>query len=176
MIKVSILSPENTPITKEVNISRTLSGDYLLKEHPEIDIIVMPSKFKILTLPKNKYTEYTSKIQNNFMNFLKNNGVIVHESIKGSNIFGGLEATFPQKSTKEGQDTLQIAVYMISEFLDQERPQHIYAKEYEKAFYDALTNPGSSDSTELGEVPQEEFKGSIPKHGFPNKAIYRYTY
>jgi hypothetical protein len=176
MIKVSITTPDKNVINKEINISRTLSGDYLLKEHPEIDIIVMPSKFKILTLPKNKYTEYTSKIQNNLMNFLKDNGVVMHESIRGSNIFGSVEATFPEKSTKEGQDTLQVAVYMISEFLDQERPQHMYAKEYEKAFYDALSNPNSAESTELGEVPHEDFKGSIPKHGFPNKAIYRYTY
>jgi hypothetical protein len=37
-------------------------------------------------------------------------------------------------------------------------------KEYEKSFTDMLTEPDDEDSTELGEVPQEEEKGTIPKY------------
>ncbi len=40
----------------------------------------------------------------------------------------------------------------------------------------ALLQPSVGDSTELGEVPQEPFKGSIPKYGFPTRGIYRYNY
>jgi len=175
MIKITVNTAEGV-VTKEVNISTTLGGDYFLKEHPEIDIIVMPKRNKILALPKSDYTEYTYKIQSKLFELLKRSGVVLPESVKGSNVFGGLEGIYHKNSIKEKQDPLQVAIYMISEFLDQERPKHVYAAEYEKAFHDALTNPSSVESTELGEVPQEEFKGSIPKSGFPNKAIYRYTY
>ena len=175
MLKITVNTAKGV-VVKEVNLSTTLSGDYLLKEHPEIDIIVMPTKNKILAVPKKDYTEYTYKIQNKLFEMLKRGGVIIVDSIKGSNIFGGMEANYPKESIKEKQDTLQVAIYVITEFLDEERPKHVYAAEYEKAFHDALTNPSSVESTELGEVPQEEFKGSIPKSGFPNKAIYRYTY
>jgi len=175
MIKVSI-STNSGVVTKEINMSRTLTGDFLLKEHPDVDIVVSPTKYKIIVIPKSEYTESIVKIQTNIVEFLRHKGVIIPESVKGSNIFGGLECSFPKESVQKGQDTIQVAIYMLSEFLDAERPKHEYAKEYEKAFNDALTNPTSDSSTELGEVPHEDFKGSIPKSGFPNKAIYRYTY
>ena len=39
-----------------------------------------------------------------------------------------------------------------------------------------LLQPEEEESTELGEVPQEKFKGSIPRYGFPTRGIYRYNY
>ena len=50
MITVTIKTNEG--LKKEVNIRKTLSGDFILREHPEIDIIVMPEKSKVLVLPK----------------------------------------------------------------------------------------------------------------------------
>jgi hypothetical protein len=175
MIKVTV-STDTGVVTKEINMSRTLSGDFLLKEHPEIDIIVSPTKHKVILLPKGEYNEVAVKAQNGLLDHLKKKGVILPETIRGSNIFGGVECLFPKKSVEKAQDTIQVTVYVISEFLESERPKHEFAKEYEKAFHDTLTNPSVDQSTELGEIPQEEFKGSIPKSGFPNKAIYRYTY
>ena len=49
-------------------------------------------------------------------------------------------------------------------------------QKHKKDLEDSLLNPDAKDSTELGEVPQETFKGSIPKYGFPTRGIYRYNY
>ena len=48
MIKVTIKGKSGEE--KEVNIRKTLAGDFMLREHPEIDIIVMPEKAKVLVL------------------------------------------------------------------------------------------------------------------------------
>ena len=40
-----------------------------------------------------------------------------------------------------------------------------FNKHYETHFEDYLTGPDDDDSTELGEIPQEEGQGSIPKYG-----------
>jgi len=177
MIKITI-KVDNKIVTKEIQVTKTLSGDFVLKEHPEIDIIVMPSKGKIVALPKANYTDYTNRIQNKFFTYMQDKGVVTVGSVKGSNIFGGLEGLFPVQLAEgnENIDPLQVAIYTISNFVDGEKPQEMYSREYEKAVHDEITNPSPKDSTELGEVPQEPVKGSIPKQGFPLKAIYRYTY
>jgi len=43
---------------KQINIRKTLSGDLMLREHPEIDILVIPDKQKVLVLPKEEQTEH----------------------------------------------------------------------------------------------------------------------
>jgi hypothetical protein len=175
MIRITIKHNEET-ITKEVNVSKTLSGDFILKEHPDLDIIIQPSKQKIIAIPKKEYGEYVNKVQYNFFEYMKSNGVVIPESIRGNNIFGAMEGKYPEKSTKDSQDTFQVSLYVASNFIDEEKPKEVYAREYEKAFHDQLMHPNEKDSTELGEVPQEPVKGSIPRSGFPLKAIYRYTY
>jgi hypothetical protein len=49
-------------------------------------------------------------------------------------------------------------------------------KELETNWEKSLLKPDTESSTELGEVPSEEFKGSIPIYGYPTRGIYRYNY
>jgi hypothetical protein len=174
-VKITIVR-EKVEVSKEILMIKTLTGDYILKEHPEIDIVVMPSKQKIVVFPKKIYTDKCTKIQLDLFEFLKDKGVILPESIRGGNIFGTLEAAFPKQGLTESQDPVQVVVYTISNFIDKDRPKQEYAIEYEKAVHDELTAPDEKSSTELGEVPQNDIKGTVPKWGFPQKAIYRYTY
>lgn len=174
MIKV-IIKDKQTGIQKEVQMSRTLAGDYILREHPEIDIIVMPQKNKLLTLPKEEYNDLTYSIQNNFFKYMTKKGVILPESIAGGNIFGSLQAAYiPQPPG--GENPLQVIVYTAANFIEDQRPIFTYEKEFEDTMEKELLKPPVADSTELGEVPQEPFKGSIPKYGFPTRGIYRYNY
>ena len=142
----------NTPAHSEkkfLDIQKTLNGDYILREHPDIDIIVIPEKFKILILTKRDLTEPVYKLQEKLFSFLSKKGVILPETIKGGNVFGSLEATYPQ-SPPGGENPLQVVVYDISNFIDQERPEYLYHQEYQKTMEDYLLHPDKKDSTELG--------------------------
>ena len=174
-VKITIVK-EKIEVSKEVLMTKTLSGDYVLKEHPEVDIVVMPNKQKVVVFPKNVYTDKCTKVQIELFEFLRDKGVILPETVRGGNVFGTLEAVFPKQGLNEKQDPIQVVVYTISNFIDKDKPKQEYAIEYEKAVHDELTAPDEKDSTELGEVPQDDIKGTIPKWGFPQKAIYRYTY
>jgi hypothetical protein len=174
MLKISI-KDKFTGMKKEIQMTRTLNGDYVLKEHPEIDIIVMPAKNKILTLPKEDFSDNTYPAQDSFFNYMNKKGVIVPDSIKNSNIYNSLEAGYiPQPPG--GENPLQVIIFNAASYIEDQRP----SLEYEKAFQDTmekeLLKPSIEDSTELGEIPQEPFKGSIPKYGFPTRGIYRYNY
>jgi hypothetical protein len=174
MIKVTI-SDKESGVEKEVKISKTLSGDFMLKEHPEIDIIVVPTKNKVLVLPKDEQSDSIYHLQDRLFNYMVKKGVILPESVQSGNIYGSLQGSYTAQPP-DGQDALQVVIYSLANFIEAERPIFTYEKEFENAMEKELLNPSIEDSTELGEVPQEPFKGSIPKYGFPTRGIYRYNY
>lgn len=174
MVKITI-KDKKTGFQKEVAIKRTLSGDFILNEHPDLDIIVLPQKFKILALPKEDQSNHVYYLQDKLFNFLSKKGVILPESIVSGNIYGSLEAKYPEESPG-GEDVFQVVVYNIANFIEDERPIVASEKDFEDNMEKNLLEPSVEDSTELEEVPHEEFKGSIPKYGFPTRGIYRYNY
>lgn len=174
MIKITI-KDKQTGLKKELQIARSLSGDYMLREHPELDFVVMPQKNKIVAFPKDEYSDHVYSIQNDFFKYLADKGVIDAETIAGGNVYGTLQASYTAQPPG-GENPLQVAVYNVASFIEDQRPIFVYEKEFEDTMEKELLHPDISDSTELGEVPQEKFKGSIPKYGFPTRGIYRYNY
>lgn len=173
-INVTINSKEGTG-KKKLKIQRNMSGHYVLTEHPELDIVIMPQNSKILMLTKGDTSDYLYRTQDKMFKHLVDKGVVQPESIKVGNVFGSMEGLFPQK-THDGKEGMLVAIYVLSQFLEDERPEYVMVKKIQKDLEDKLLNPPIENSTEFGEVPQETFKGSIPKYGFPTRGIYRYNY
>ena len=174
MLKI-VINDKQTGVKKEMMITKTLSGDYMMREHPEIDVVVMPEKKKILVLPKSLQNDFVYHTQEDILKSLVTKGVIPPGSIAGGNVYGSLEATYPEMPPG-GEDPLQVVIYTLADYIEQQRPVVAYQKAYEDELEKAMLQPDTEDSTELGEVPQDTFKGSIPKYGFPTRGIYRYNY
>lgn len=174
MIKVTI-TDKITGVDKQIQIAKTLAGHYIMREHPEIDVVIMPDKQKILALPKAAQNDYVYNTQEELFTTLIKNGVIQPDTVKGGNVFGSLQAIYPQ-TAPGGEDPLQVVIYNLANYIEQQRPLVAFQKAYEDELEKALLEPDTEESTELGEVPQETFKGSIPKYGFPSRGIYRYNY
>lgn len=164
-----------TGIKKEIKMTRTLSGDYMLREHPDMDIVIMPQKNKILALSKIESNDRIYRVQDSLFDYMAKKGVITLESVRAGNVFGSLQAEYPHESPG-GENVLQVVIYSIANFIEKERSSFTFEKEFEKEMEKQLLAPDVENSTELGEVPQEDFKGSIPKTGFPNRGAYRYNY
>lgn len=173
MITVTIKTKEG--LEKQVNIRKTLSGDFLMREHPEIDIIVMGEKAKVLVLPKDEQTEGVYKLQERLFKYMVQRGVILPESVNAGNVYGSLEGKFIAQPPG-GENAQQVVIYNLANFIEQEMPKFKAEKNFEDKMEKSLLKPDLQSSTEFGEVPQEPFKGSIPKYGFPTRGIYRYNY
>ena len=65
-----------------------------------------------------------------------------------------------------------MAERLKTKFLEEEKPYYEHVKAYHDQLEDDLVDPDAEHSTELGEVPQEETKGSI----FPGMAPYGLYY
>ena len=158
------------PIKIALNIRRSLGGDYMVFDHPLYDIVIMPDKNKIVTFAKRNARMDPYPSQDKLFDYLLAKGALVHDSVQGGNVFGSLEASYP---ANEKVNTLEVLLLIIYSFLQEETKEINAALEYDMAVDDMYLDPSQEDSTELGEVPHEEEKGSIPRMNMPYGLIYR---
>ena len=145
----------------KLELRRALNGDLLIFDHADIDIVVLKEKKKIVAFAKDIMSEIVYGAENRLFEYLRKKGIIAYDSIQGGNVYGSLEG----------------ALYQISEWITTERPYFESAQAHDDMMDDALLDPDADNSTELGEVPQEEEKGSIVQHNLFAPYLYgRYTY
>ena len=173
VIKVN-LPEEDEEVKPQASVSlqirKTLDGNFLIGDHEDIDIVLVPTQNKIMALSKEHMSEDVYVTQNRLFHFLGKKGVIMPETIQGGNIFGAMEAKIPEN---DNVDVLQVALFIIDKFIEEERPYFMSEKAFERQQDAYYTDPDEEESTELGEVPHAANKGSMPpwaKYGL----IYRY--
>lgn len=163
--------------TKKISIAirKTLDGSLIVQDHHSINIVILPEKGKIISFPKEEYNDSCYADQDDLFKFLTSSGVIAPDTINGGNIYGSLEAIF--STEKNGnEEPLEVVILNIHNFLDKYKEKHQINKDYIEDLENQLINPDEEESTELGEIPHDKFKGSIPKWGFPTRGVYRYNY
>jgi|TARA_R110000822_G_scaffold140831_2_gene278553 hypothetical protein len=141
-----------------LDIRRTLDGNLIISDHPDIDIIVMPQSSKVLAISKQLNSGVVYGAQNRLFNFLKDRGVIDHSSIQGGSVYASLEGTIP---TAEDLPTIKITILNVANWLDSEKPAIDFIDNYEDEMEANYTDPDKEYSTELGQVPQNAEKGTI---------------
>tara|TARA_Y100001938_G_scaffold143741_1_gene217053 strand:- start:700 stop:1275 length:576 start_codon:yes stop_codon:yes gene_type:complete len=158
----------------KLELRRALNGDLLIFDHADIDIVVLKEKKKIVAFAKDIMSEIVYGAENRLFEYLRKKGIIAYDSIQGGNVYGSLEGALLE--SKE-VDSVKAALYQISEWITTERPYFESAQAHDDMMDDALLDPDADNSTELGEVPQEEEKGSILQHNLFAPYLYgRYTY
>jgi len=155
MIKIKIGGPQ---ATVELKARKALDGSLLIMDHQKIDIAVVPESMKILTFPKTMSNEDVYDYQSRLLELLADRGVLNRSTIQGGNIFRSLEGELYES---QEVNSMQAAVYVITEFLATEAEHERIADQYEKELEDMFTHPTDRDSTEYGEVPQYGEKGSM---------------
>lgn len=151
--------PEDPPVaTVNLNIRKTLDGDIMIFDHADIDIIIMKEKQKIVAFPADVMSEVVYGAQNRLFTFLMKKGMIRIDSVTGGSIYGSLQADL---LVSEEWNNVRLAIINIEKFIDEERPYFEFVEDVEEMQVDRLTDPDAEDSTELGEVPHEETKGTM---------------
>jgi hypothetical protein len=169
------IGDQEIPKTKvRLDIRKTLDGNFIIQDHPYIDIIISPSKSKILALSTIAMDDKVYYTQNKYFDFLYKRGVINPSTIQAGNIYASMEAAIPQ--TTEKVDPVEVIIFATAMFMDHERPSFEYEKAMRKMQDDYLTNPSDEESTELGEVPQKPRQGSIGTAAYSINKNYNIAY
>jgi len=163
--------PPPPPAPKlEMNLRKTMSGDYAISDHFDLDIVIMPASKKILAMPKNEMCDEVYGAQDRLFTYLRKKGVVTEDSIHSGNVYGSMQAKYPD--TQVGGDADQIVLLSIGKFLQEEKPYYAHDVALEAELVSRLTEPQEPDQTELGDVPHEAEKGSVDR--FPAmKSYYR---
>jgi hypothetical protein len=143
-----------------LNARKNLRGDVLIFDHEDIDIVIMSENNKVVSFAKDSISDKVYEAQERLFNFLRKKGIIDISSVQGGNIYGSMEAAVLE-SINEGISSIEATLYVVSKFLNEEKPYFTKRTEYEDNELDYLVDPDDEHSTELGEVPHEERKGSL---------------
>lgn len=173
-VGVNINNPNKNKIQFELNMRNSLNGDILIFDHKDIDIVLMVEKKKLVAFPKDLMSEVVYGAESRLMEWMRKTGIIEYDSIQGGNVYGSLEGKIHESKDR---DSIKSAIFQLSEWIKSESPASIMMKGHDDMIQDELLEPDQEMSTELGEVPHEEEKGSIRRFGMFDPYMYgRYTY
>jgi len=156
-----------------IKARKTLDDNIIVFGHPEIDIMVLTSKSKIVALPKEELDDEVYESQRRLFKYLVKQGVVDYASVQAGNLFMSTEGTIPEPSG-EG-DKIQYCLYSISNFLDDEQPYYDDQKEFEKEVEDSLLDPETDEHTLFDPSMHGQQKGSLPpaRPSYGINTIYR---
>ena len=175
-IKIKIGSSETEekkPVQASIplQVKKTLDGNLVINDHKYLDIIITPSKNKLVTMPKPNVDKDVYDYQKELMYDLFKGGVSEAAIPRGGPRFGMVETTFPASSDSD-IDPLQAILYRLSEFFKKTKDSEKFAEEYDENIEDRFTDPDEKESTAYGEVPPYQ---DTPE-GSANSADPTYTF
>ena len=181
-IKINIREPESVSvkvsgkttrvIEYKLNMRRALNGDIMVFDHKDIDIMILIEKKKVVAFAKDTISDATYGAEKRLFDYLRKRGIVQYDSIEGGNVYGSLQGLILE--SKE-VDSVKMTLYEISKWLKEEQP--FLDNNYDDMIEDEVLSPSHEESTELGEVPHAQEKGSIRKGSLFTPYLYgRYTY
>tara|TARA_R100000406_G_scaffold90408_1_gene77224 strand:+ start:168 stop:782 length:615 start_codon:yes stop_codon:yes gene_type:complete len=173
-IKINIDNPKKQMLEFQLMMRKALNGDLMIFDHTDIDIVVMLEQKKVVAFAKDLMTEVVYGAESRLFDHLRKKGVVSYDSIQGGNVYGSLEAKIHES---KDVDSIKATIYEIAQWISSEKPYMDSMEAHEDMQDDLLLDPDIQNSTELGEVPHEEKKGSILQRGLFAPYLYgKYTY
>ena len=71
-------------VSVSMNIRKSLDGNFMIFDHPEIDIAILPETMKIVTFAKEKYSKHVYEAQDRLFTFLIKKGLVSPEKQRSS--------------------------------------------------------------------------------------------
>lgn len=167
---------EKASVRLEMDIRKSVSGDLMIFDHGDIDIVLSSAQNKVVAFPKETMNDLVYGAQNRLFNYLMKKGLVLPESIQAGSFFGSFEAQL-QKPFNESLNSAKLTLININEFINEERPYFESTEAIISMADDEMIHPDKEDSTELGDVPQRVSQGSL-RPGFirdPYSLNYMYT-
>ena len=165
---------EPAPVVIELDARRMLDGSIMVLDHQDIDIIVMPSQNKCLAVAKDMMDDKVYGAQDRLFKFLSKRGIVNSASIVGGNIYGSMEAMIFE-SVVDGVDSVQATLFSIYHYIKEESPYFTATSKIKDREADHLLKPEDEYSTDLGDVPQKDRKGSMNPSVRPYGFQYNYS-
>tara|TARA_R110000824_G_scaffold113687_5_gene263602 strand:+ start:7634 stop:8218 length:585 start_codon:yes stop_codon:yes gene_type:complete len=141
-------TPTEPQATVDLKMRKTLDGSFVIFDHPEIDIVIMPHMLKVVSFPTGEMGDHIYATQSRLFEFLSKKGIVVFDSVQGGNLYGSLEASI-QPPVKEEVDPIEVAIYVVAKFIEEEQPYYDREEKYEDDAEKWMLEPDDEHSTDL---------------------------
>ena len=172
-IKIKIKITPGKEIEKILlKAKKTIDGNIIISDHPELDIFVLAKKSKIIMMPKEEMDDEIYDTQRRLTKYLTKRGVIDMSTIQAGNLFMSMEVSIPEST--EG-DKIQYLLYVLADFIEEELPFYKDQKDHEQQMEKSLLEPEEDEYTELDPSRHAAEKGSMhpAQRQYGIGAIYR---
>tara|TARA_R100000664_G_scaffold518_2_gene1620 strand:- start:92 stop:670 length:579 start_codon:yes stop_codon:yes gene_type:complete len=157
--------------TVKLDARKTLDGNIIVYDHKFFNIVFVPFKNKIITMPKQHVNRDTYNMQNDYLTFLQERGAIQNGTIKSGGVFRSLEAFYP---VNKDLDVLQVLLLLTKEYMKKHGGDFAKMEDYFEDVEEMYVDPPDDETTPYGKVPQEAEKGTLPSpYGKPYGLVYR---
>jgi len=175
-IKIGVAARKPVPsVTLELNIRKSLSGDLMIFDHADIDIVMSSKNNKITAFPKETMNDLVYGAQNRLFSYLRQKGIVIAETIQGASYYGAIEGAM-ETPYDDRINAAKLALINISKFIEEERPYFENIEAVVSATDSEFVDPDKEVSTELGEVPQQAQQGSIRPGFVRDQYSFSYMY
>jgi hypothetical protein len=158
-IKLTLTRPD---AVVHLKARKTMSGDVMIFDHPDFNIVVSPTANKIFALAKEQYGAHIYAAQSRLFDYLAKHGVVDPSSIHGGNVFGSLEGLLLEVEEKQQEEVnaTQVAIYSVAKFLESEKGHYDEIEKFDAEWEKEIIDPSDADSTALGKIPHEPRQGT----------------
>tara|TARA_Y100000310_G_scaffold338935_2_gene430039 strand:- start:2957 stop:3529 length:573 start_codon:yes stop_codon:yes gene_type:complete len=151
---------KNPSLKMNLDLRKAVDGSLMVFDHPDLDIVIVPSTNKVVTFPKESYNDGVYVAQSRLFKHLLKAGIVTPGTVQGGNVHGALGGTILAPENSEFP-IIDLVVLSVGKFIEKEKPDYLFADAYEKEVEDMYIEPTDEDSTPLGKVPQSVKKGTI---------------
>ena len=152
------LSASIKDYTFKLDARKTLDGDIIVRDHPDIDIVVSEQKGKFVAFPKETPNDEVYMTQNKLFDFLSKKGVISPESVQGGSLYGSMEGKILEN---DELDVVKVCLMTLAKFVEEEKPYFDYMEKFEKQQEERLTAPSEAESSEFDPARHADTKGTL---------------
>ena len=150
----------DSPVVANVKMKmrRAMNGDIMVFDHADVDIVISPTTNKIVAFAKEAMSDLVYGAQDRLFSFMSKKGIIDRGTVQAGNVYGSMSgAILPGVD----RDSFRLALINLSKWVDEERPYFEFLEKHDDMNVDRFTEPEPEESTELGEVPHAETKGTL---------------
>ena len=157
--------------TVKLNARKTLDNNVIVYDNRFFNVVLIPFKNKIITMPKQNVNRDTYPMQNDFLTFLQDKGALVFGSIRSGSTFRSLEAFY---AVNDDVDVLQVILLLTKSYIKLHGHDYTTLDDYLEDVEDMYVEPPADETTPYGKVPQKPTKGSLPDvYDKPYGLLYR---
>tara|TARA_R100000152_G_C6740987_1_gene164766 strand:- start:339 stop:899 length:561 start_codon:yes stop_codon:yes gene_type:complete len=145
---------------------KTMSGDVMIFDHPDFNVMISPGANKVLALAKEQYGSHIYASQSRLFDYLAKHGVVDASTVRGGNVFGSLEGFLleVEEAQKEDVNATQVAIYSVAKFFEGEKGHYDEIARFDAEWEKEITDPSDEDSTALGKIPHDRRKGTLNRY------------